>query len=185
MTKTIIITSITTAVLIVALLFGLSLVVGHNSQSFGTQVQNDVFTFVNGINAGLTNTNVINSSAQWVGPVNTTSYVTSTGGMTESGAASFTGSFTLSSASSTSFDPASFSSTTVASTSLSVAGLVAGDRVLATFDSVTSTEQWYVVGRVLSTGNAVVNFLAIPGTAAWNAGLNLTTSTLRVMVIHK
>ena len=52
MTKTIIYTSVLSAILVVVLFFGLSLVNVKTPQLFGSQVQNDAFIFTGGITVG-------------------------------------------------------------------------------------------------------------------------------------
>src|SRR3990167_216617 len=79
-----------------------------------------------------------------------------------------------------SFDPASFSSSTVASTTLALTGTAVGDIVVASFDSATTTQEWYVKANVMGAASTTVEWIAVPGTSSWNAGLNITTSTLRV-----
>lgn len=81
---------------------------------------------------------------------------------------------------STTYDPAAISSTTDATTTIALSGVAPGDIVFSTFDSVTSTENWFITpGGVKAAGSSTVTLKPVVGSAAWNAGLNLTTSTLK------
>lgn len=151
------------------------LIVGFALGSLGSKtsygaVVGESLSVVGEIRNGYSNT-LISKDGVLVGPI------------TSSQAISLTGSVTLTSTLAT-YNPASFSSSTIASTTVAVTGAVLGDKVLTSFNSATSTEQWYTEGRVISAGNVVVNLLAVPGTTAWNSGLDISTSTLRVTVIH-
>lgn len=137
----------------------------------GGSVEYSAKTFVGDVYQGMTSV-LMFQKGLFVGPI------------TSSQAVSLTGSVTLGSTAAT-YNPTSFSSSTIASTTMAVTGAVLGDTVLVSFDSATSTEQWYAVGRVISSGNVVVNLVAVPGSTAWNTGLDISTSTLRVMVLHK
>lgn len=87
---------------------------------------------------------------------------------------------TESNCNSKSFDPASFSSSTVASTSIALSGYALGDTLKANFDSVTSSNQWFVVANPLGAASVTVSWVAVSGSGAEIDGLNLTTSTLEV-----
>lgn len=170
MTKTLYVLSVI-ALLAIGFVLG---VMGGRVASFGGvsgSVEYSAKTFVGDVYQGMTSILMFRNGL-FVGPI------------TSSQAVSLTGSVTLGSTAVT-YNPTSFSSSTIASTTVAVTGAVLGDTVLASFDSATSTEQWYGTGRVISAGNVVVNLIAVPGSTAWNAGLDISTSTLRVMVLHK
>ena len=81
------------------------------------------------------------------------------------------------------FDPTAISSTTVASTTMVLAGAALGDPVYASFGAATSAAQWYVAANVGPAGSSTVSIHALPSEIsgdAFNTALNLTTSTLRV-----
>lgn len=152
-------------------------VYGVKSSSVGG-TSYDVSNLVGDVYQGMTHVLMFQNGV-FVGPI------TSTNAVSISGATSLTGSLTLGVASSTTWNPATISSSTAASTTLAVAGLVLGDKVLATFDSATSSAQWYVTAEVYSAGNAAVNINPVIGSAAYTDGLDLSTSTVRVFVLHK
>lgn len=84
------------------------------------------------------------------------------------------------------WDPPAFSSTTVASTSIALAGVALGDVVIASFDSATSTVQWYATANIGPAGSSTAYLVAVPSTIsadAYNTALNITTSTLRVCYV--
>lgn len=114
--------------------------------------------------------------------------VTNAGVLTTSGSLTIGSSGTAVSnykcSSGTSYDPGSFSSSTIASTTVSVTGVVHGDITFGTFATSTNAEQWRVVTNVATSGQIVANWVAIPGTSAWNAALNLATSTLKICYLH-
>lgn len=107
--------------------------------------------------------------------------LTQSGDVSVSGAITYTGSCN----SDTSYNPGSFSSSTVASTTLDLTDAGLDDLVLATFDSATSSEEWYVEANVAnSTGSTTISLVAVPGTTAWNDGLDISTSTLKACAIQ-
>lgn len=78
------------------------------------------------------------------------------------------------------WNPAAISSTTIASTSVAIAGIAVGDIMWASLDSATSSDDWYMTANVRNAGSSTAFLVPAVGSAAYTAGLNLTTSTLRV-----
>jgi hypothetical protein len=124
-------------------------------------------------------------------------YETVTGTSTVTGLSVLNGGLTIGSGGATvsnlkcssfTYDPASFSSSTDATTTVAVAGPVVGDYLYATFDSATSSNHWSIRAPQIvasgATASATVALAPIVGSPAYFAGLNLSTSTLKVCYIH-
>ena len=119
------------------------------------------------------------------------------GTSTNSGATAQTGALTIGSGgtaisaykcASVSWDPPAFSSTTVASTSIVLSGSALGDIHWATFDAATSSVEWYVTANIGPAGSSTIALHANESAAAggaFNAGLNLTTSTIQACYIDR
>ena len=80
------------------------------------------------------------------------------------------------------YDPSSFSSSTMASTTITVNGAAVGDYAVVNFATTTSGNQWQAIAKVDAANSVIVNLVAIPGTTAWNSALDLGSATLRVQV---
>ena len=84
--------------------------------------------------------------------------------------------------SNTSFNPASFSSSSVASTTVGLLGAGIGDYVFSTFATTTNANEWVILpGTITAVGamaSATVEFHALVASDAYVAGLNLATGTL-------
>lgn len=78
-----------------------------------------------------------------------------------------------------SFAPGTLNYVTGASTTVSVSGVVAGDELIASFDSTTSTNAWHVFANVTGNGTTTAVFESIASTS-----VTLTTSTVKVCMIH-
>lgn len=114
--------------------------------------------------------------------------------LNSSGAISTTGGITLGSSGTAisvrkcaafTWNPASFSSSTVASTTVTNTGYALGDITTgAALATSTSADQWSVTSNGSSTNAIVVQIRPLPGTAAWNAGLDLATTTGTVCYEH-
>jgi hypothetical protein len=120
-----------------------------------------------------------------------------TGATTLTGAAALNGGLTIGSGGTAmtsricatkAFDPGSFSSTTSATTTIGLAGAVTGDLITATLATTTSGDQWYIppanITAAGATASATIQVSPLPGTAAWNAGLNLGSATLTACYTH-
>ena len=79
-----------------------------------------------------------------------------------------------------SWDPGAVSSSTIATTSITVSGVALGDLVIASFDSATSTDAWKISGKVSAANTVLVIFESVYDNDL--ASLNITTSTVRVRV---
>lgn len=79
-----------------------------------------------------------------------------------------------------SWDPAAISSSTSASTTMTLAGVALGDIVTASFGSASSTADWFATGNVAGAGTSTIILQSVPGSATFNAGLDHVTSTARV-----
>lgn len=115
----------------------------------------------------------------------TTSTIT---GATFSGAVAITGTLAVGSSGTTinkylcgttSFEPGTINSITVASTSVSVAGAAAGDVVLVSSNTVTSTHAFALSGKVRAAG--VVQVTVFPTASS---SLTMTTSTFKACVLN-
>lgn len=142
---------------------------GGSSPLAGVNVEKEILT--KGLWVGSPAVQVIDASAN----------VTSTGSGTF-GSLSLDGSTAIGEFSCTTatWNPPAMSSTTVASTSVALSGLALGDIVSANLNAATSSDQWYVTANVKNAGSSTVFLVPSTGSAAWNDGLNLTTSTLKV-----
>ncbi len=172
MTKTIIITSAVTGLLVVALLFGLAALVGNTSHIFGAQVQNDLFYFTGGIKVGNSSQYAIDSSGN----------VTTSGKLTLG--ASGTALSTIKCATAT-YDPGSLAAyvsstvaTSVTSTDIALPGAVMGDICIASLTSSTSSSA--SVGCIISgTATSTLTLQNKGGSA-----LDLASGTAKVCYIH-
>ena len=78
------------------------------------------------------------------------------------------------------WDPASTSSSTAPATlDMALSGATVGDIVLASIDSATSTGEWFVSGRVKSTGTTTIMLHSVIGSA-----LNLSTVTAKTCIVQ-
>lgn len=82
-----------------------------------------------------------------------------------------------------SWDPGAISSTTQATTTLTVTGAALGDFVVASFDSATSTDAWVFSGKVSAADTVMVTLFVPDG--GDGASLNLTTSTIYAKVFKQ
>lgn len=82
------------------------------------------------------------------------------------------------------WNPGAMSSSTVASTSLLLAGSALGNVTLASFDAVSSTAEWIAEGKVTAVGSTTIFLRPQLGTQAYLAGLDLGTSTARTCIIQ-
>jgi hypothetical protein len=78
-----------------------------------------------------------------------------------------------------SYNPASFSSSTIASTTLTMTGAAVGDLALASFATTTSSDQWRAVANVTGSNQITVSLVAIPGSTTWLTGLDIGSATVR------
>jgi hypothetical protein len=123
----------------------------------------EVPDFIEGLNAG---------------SVNRYFAVTRTGSTTVPAIRVGTGSYIKEHSCSTlTWNPAAFSSSTQATTTITLTGAALGDIVLSSFDSATSTELWYSRGKVTSANTVTAGLF--PANSAV-VSTNLSTSTLRV-----
>ena len=78
------------------------------------------------------------------------------------------------------WDPGAITSSTIATTSVTVNGAALGDIVIASLDSGTSTDAWDFSGKVSAANTVLVILQAANDNEL--ASLNLTTTTIRVRV---
>lgn len=81
------------------------------------------------------------------------------------------------------WDPGSFSSSTQITLDVTTADAAVGDFAIASLATVTSTGQWFLSARVTGSGTTTLQLVPVPGSAAYNAGLDLSTSTYYLRVI--
>lgn len=82
-----------------------------------------------------------------------------------------------------SWDPIVMSSSSAPTTTISMAGAALGDIILSSFDSATSSDQWFSKARVSTSGIITAFLVPTASSTSFISGLNLSTSTLRVCQI--
>lgn len=151
----------------IATLILVAIVAFGGGQSLGGTTNYDQLDTTDGYSVD--GTSIINGSGSFVGAINGTQFQLDSG--------TTLGEFTCTTAT---WDPSSISSSTVASTSVAITGVAVGDIMLASFNSATSTDDWYMTANVRNTGSSTAYIVPAIGSAAYINGLNLSTSTLRV-----
>lgn len=143
-----------------AVLAGIALVAAPG-EKFGARVYNDNPVFSNGLRAGTSETQVIDSSGNWDGPITASSL------LVDSGCATAT------------WNPGAVSSTTTAATTVTITGLAAGDIVTGSIDLPLQGLGIMYSATSTNTGYAELYALDADMTA-----VNLATTTLRMCQTH-